>query len=182
MANQYTVSYNYTDEDLYKLYVEDGLTQQEIADLSGTRQSVVSRHMKKAGIPSRRAAPRNQTGEQNNNWKGGRILQARKAARPGIADGGYWYVYAPEHVNATRAGYVAEHIKVATDAAGVAGLEPGQVVHHVDLDKRNNDPLNLVIVDRRTHANWHVQLERIAVSLMQRGMVAFDPEAGYSLR
>lgn len=91
-------------------------------------------------------------------------------------------MYAPDHPNATKSGYVAEHIKIATLAAGVSGLSKGQVVHHVDLDKMNNEASNLVIADRTQHANWHVQLERIAVSLMQRGMVSFDKERGYSLR
>lgn len=42
-------------------------------------------------------------------------------------------------------------------------------------------PENLVIVDRRAHAIWHVQLEEIAVGLMDQGWVGFDSERGYFL-
>lgn len=35
-------------------------------------------------------------------------------------------------------------------------LRPGEVVHHVDGDKRNNDPKNLMVFEsQKDHAQWH---------------------------
>jgi DNA-binding CsgD family transcriptional regulator len=178
MANMYTYSPPFTEQELHECYVRDGMSQTEIARRFGTTQKVVWRAMKKMGIPSRPAKARNQHGEANNNWRGGRVLSARTAARPMITDGGYWYVFRPSHPNATKAGYVAEHIAVATDAAG-RSLQPGECVHHIDLDKRNNAAQNLAIGDRKRHGLWHNQLEEIAVSFMREGLVAFDLEHGY---
>ena len=37
-------------------------------------------------------------------------------------------------------------------------LRPGEVVHHIEGDKRNNDPKNLMVFENQTaHAKWHTQ-------------------------
>lgn len=46
-------------------------------------------------------------------------------------------------------------------------LKKGEVVHHIDHDKRNNDPLNLMIFKSQAeHSRWHAN-EKI------------DPERNY---
>jgi hypothetical protein len=178
MSNKYTYSVPFTDEELYDCYVNQMMSQQEIADKFGTTQKVVWRAMAKMGVPTRQAVARNQKGEANNNWRGGRVLAATKAGHPTFNDRGYWYVYDPVHPNANPKGYVAEHIKVATEKAG-RPLEKGECVHHVNLSKRDNSPENLAIADHREHALWHKQLEEIAVSFFKEGLIAFDPVIGY---
>ncbi len=66
--------------------------------------------------------------------------------------------YLPEHPNATRGGYVREHVIVAARAPGKA-LPVGVVVHHVDEDPSNNNPTNLVICqDSAYHSLLHKRL------------------------
>ncbi len=43
------------------------------------------------------------------------------------------------------------------DAHKAAGLKPGQVTHHVDENKANNAPANLVAKDRGAHTAEHNQ-------------------------
>lgn len=178
--NQYTYKVPFTEDELVDCYINQGMTQQEIAKHFGTTQKVVWRAMHRLGIPTRQAVARNQTGPANNNWRGGRRLEAKQAGKPSYGDKGYWYVYAPNHPNATKMGYVAEHIKVATEAAD-RPLQDGECVHHVDLDKQNNQVGNLAICTYQQHARWHQQLEEIAIGLFHRGLVRFDPEHGYRL-
>jgi hypothetical protein len=73
------------------------------------------------------------TGERNPKWKGGRVIV-----------GGYRYVYAPNHPNATKDGYVCEHRLVAEKTLG-RYLTGKEVVHHIDENPLNNTPDNLAV-------------------------------------
>lgn len=43
----------------------------------------------------------------------------------------------------------------------ITGLKPGQVVHHIDGDRTNNDPANLMVFDSHAeHMMFHHQLRR----------------------
>jgi hypothetical protein len=55
-------------------------------------------------------------------------------------------VRAVGHPRANKQGYVMEHILVAERALGKP-LPPGAQVHHVDKDRTNNAPSNLVICE-----------------------------------
>ena len=58
--------------DIVKKLYECGCTQDEIAEVMGVSQKVIWRHMKNHGIPVRVAKKRNQFGEKNSSWKGGK--------------------------------------------------------------------------------------------------------------
>lgn len=70
MANQHTYRPPFTEAELRSSY-RSGMSQDEVAAKYGTTQKVVYHAMKKYGIKARKQAPRNQRGENNNNWKGG---------------------------------------------------------------------------------------------------------------
>lgn len=181
MSNQYSYKVPFTEEQLHRDYVSLRMSQHEIAAKYGTTQKVVWRAMQKMGIHARAAAKRNQYGHKNAYWKGGRVLTAKKQRQRGERSSfgnGYYYVLMPDHPNANKSGYVAEHILVATNQRG-RPLSDGECVHHVNLNKHDNRPENLVIVLRQTHAIWHTQLEEIAVSFMAEGLVSFDSVGGY---
>jgi len=70
----------------------------------------------------------------------------------------YKFVYAPEYPRAEKSnGMVREHIIVASKALGKP-LPKGAAVHHVDGDKSNNIPSNLVICpDEKYHNLLHAR-------------------------
>jgi hypothetical protein len=74
--------------------------------------------------------------DKNPFWKGGRT----------IASNGYVLVKTPNHPNADVRGYVYEHRLIAEQKIG-RYLEKGEIVHHKDGNKQNNNPDNLEVVN-----------------------------------
>lgn len=73
--------------------------------------------------------------EKNNNWKGGRRVTSH----------GYIEVRVDkEHPLRNANGYAYEHRIVAM---GILGRPPrkGEIIHHIDGNKQNNNPSNIVI-------------------------------------
>lgn len=56
----------------------------------------------------------------------------------------YRKIRCPEHPTADKYGFVYEHVLVAEKKLGRL-LKDGEVVHHIDENKSNNDPENLLI-------------------------------------
>lgn len=71
------------------------------------------------------------TGKDNSNWKGGKVLID-----------GYRYIYSPDHPNATKEGYVAEHRLVMEKHLGRL-LNPKETIHHLNHDRLDNNIDNL---------------------------------------
>jgi hypothetical protein len=88
VSNGYTYSVPFTADELHHDYVACGMTQREIGERWGVSQKVVWRALLKSGIATRKATARNQRLERNPNWKGGRILEAKRAAHAPYASGG----------------------------------------------------------------------------------------------
>ena len=70
---------------------------------------------------------------------------------------GYIYVYAPGHPSANNVGYAHEHRLIAERALG-RRLKRGEIVHHIDGMKSNNDPSNLLICSNAYHRWLHNQM------------------------
>lgn len=84
-------------------------------------------------------------GPENNNWKGGRTIEPR----------GYVLLRIPDHHRSDVRGYVYEHIVVAEQKIG-RNLRKGEIVHHLNENKSDNRPENLVIVQSAAeHRVYH---------------------------
>jgi len=78
-------------------------------------------------------------GENNPSWKGGQIFK-----------NGYKMIKMPEHPRANKSGYVYEHLLVWENAHGKS-LPQGYVIHHIDGNRNNNVPENLIAYPRLKH-------------------------------
>ncbi len=87
------------------------------------------------------------TGVENHKW-----------VRGTVRVGGYVGVQCPGHLRVNDRGYVLVHLLVAERALGRPIMPPAEV-HHIDEDKTNNVPSNLVICQ---DSNYHRLLHRRA--------------------
>lgn len=133
------------DYDAVKTLYEAGHTQKEIGEILGVSQKVVFKYMKRNGIKSRIAAKRDQFGEKNSFWNGGKTVD----------EFGYVMVRQPEHPRASKCGsYVPEHILVAEKKLG-RYLTDDEVVHHINGEKGDNRSENLIVMTRSEHTKLH---------------------------
>ena len=79
-----------------------------------------------------------------------------------ILKNGYKLIHLPEHHRADKYGYVREHIIVLEEKLG-RKLLPKEVCHHIDGNKLNNNPNNLInFKDHATHQAHHKMLQSIS--------------------
>lgn len=83
-------------------------------------------------------------GDGNPSWRGGTCIN----------HGGYKLVSAWWHPRHNKDGYIAEHILIAESKIGRL-LEDDEVVHHIDRDKLNNSPENLLVMTNSEHISLH---------------------------
>jgi len=91
----------------------------------------------------------NQRGKRAPGWKGGRKKDQN----------GYWWVWAPDHPNCVKSGYIREHRLIWEQANGRL-LRKDEDVHHIDGDRSNNRPENLVALAKQDHVSLHSTSEQ----------------------
>jgi hypothetical protein len=84
---------------------------------------------------------------------------------------GYTLLYLPDHPNAQQSGFVLEHIVVVAQALGKP-MPASAVVHHINGNRRDNRPENLVACEGH---QYHSLLHARARALEQSG----DPGLRY---
>ena len=162
-------------EWLRRMYVDEKLSTREIGKLAGgAAGGVVYSALAPAGITPRTDAqgisekyPDGRFGAQASNWQGGR--------RP--LKNGYVYIYKPEHPNATANGCVFEHILEAEKKIG-RYLKKGEIVHHVNGNKADISPENLLVCTRQKHVQIHMDAVKEVFKLRER-IVELEKELGY---
>jgi len=83
-----------------------------------------------------------------------RTGKRRGAYNEKVEISGYLYIYLPSHPKSMKTGYVAEHRLVAEKKIG-RQLRGGEVVHHINGDKRDNRPENLKVMSTPEHSKLH---------------------------
>jgi len=140
------------DIELVKIMYKSGMTQKEVAEKLGVQQKAIWRCMKNNGIKSRSCAVRNQYGNKNSYWKGGKTL----------SDKGYVLIKCHEHPRAKQCGgYVMEHVLIMEKYLGryLNWFGPGhsdtEIVHHINGNKTDNRIENLKLVTFKEHMEIH---------------------------
>lgn len=148
-----------TDELLLTLY-EEHKNLHKVADVLSTYPTTILRRLKTLGIK----IYKNKSGSDHPNWRGGKILNKGN---------GYVGIHNPTHERADSGGYVYEH---TLNFENKFGFLPGknEVLHHIDLDKHNNNDDNLYLCNNRKHLQIHRQIEKLIKPLMDKGIVKFE--------
>lgn len=142
---------NRTDEE-FKAYLVTEYSHKErsmssIAKELNISHVIVSKYLDKYGI-EKRTKKQQQQGKGAPNWNGGKRINSN----------GYVEIYYPNHPNANKRKTVYEHQLIAEKKIG-RFLRKGEVVHHIDMDKSNNNPNNLIVMTNQEHVKLHHMLK-----------------------
>lgn len=129
---------------LIKEYETKGI--KTIAKELNVTPAAIRKYFKKYNIEFINRRTEFTAGENNPNWKGGRHIH-----------NGYIEIYAPTHPHKNKRNCVYEHQLVMEKHIG-RYLEKGEVVHHIDFDKTNNDISNLMLMTNSEHIKYHSKL------------------------
>ena len=81
---------------------------------------------------------------------------------------GYLYVYCPMHPRVISKKYIAEHVLIMESHVG-RFMEKGELVHHKDGNKQNNNIQNLEIATSKCHVRWHGLCNGLTIDLFCSG-------------
>lgn len=168
----------HTQEDLLKMYYS-GMTIKQIAQVHNVKTTTMYQRLKKAGCVFRRTGmPKGYKMERESieksarKRKGLRWTAERKLKLSGTKKyhynglngyghtkkhrSGYILVYAPDHPNATKDGYIMQHTVIMEQHLH-RYLNPWEVVHHINHIRDDNRIENLALMGKKEHATQHMK-------------------------
>ena len=125
--------------ELERLYWEEKMSGAKIARLLDVGQESVNAALRRFSIPRRNPIDCHSK-ELHYRWQGGRYINSN----------GYVMMYVSGHPRSDKAGYILEHIFVWEKYNG-RKLRKGEIVHHLNGIKADNNPLNLLAMKKSTH-------------------------------
>ena len=136
------------DEEFKKFLIEEYKTKgiSQIAKELNVSQAAIRKYFKKSNIEFINRRKEFCSGENSPTWNGGRHIH-----------NGYIEIYAPDHPHKNKRNCIYEHQLVMEKHIG-RYLEKGEVVHHIDFDKTNNDISNLMLMTNSEHVKYHSKL------------------------
>jgi hypothetical protein len=88
---------------------------------------------------------------------------------------GYLEIYLGNNQGKGRAGKYSLLHRLVTELYFQRTFDKSQVVHHIDGNQLNNNPWNLLVCDdMREHKRIHTQLHKLALGLVEAGIIQFD--------
>ena len=159
--------YNYFDlstDELKRLYIDEKWTMERICSHFGCGESTVRAHIVRAGLGLDRSEVAIRRSEANRQKSSYRYVCA-----------GYRMLKVDGHPASKNGGYVPEHRYIAESALG-RYLEPREQVHHINMNKLDNQIENLaVLANKEDHAKLHKYLERVGVYLAGLSQIRPEP-------
>ena len=153
-----------SDDKIIELYEKEKKSCKEICRMYGlsvNSSTNIGIRLKKLGVNIRKDA-----GENHHNWKGGRIVKGD----------GYIGIWKPQHKKADNQGYVYEHTLIVEEKLK-RSLNRDEEIHHINLDKTDNNIENLCLCTHKTHIKIHRSIEKLIPILLQRNIIYFDNES-----
>lgn len=110
-------------------------------------------------------------GERNPRYRNGRRIL-----------GPYEQVKAPNHPNTQKIGYIQEHRFLMSEKLG-RPLKPGEVVHHINGNKKDNRIENLQVMTRGEHQRYHAKkdMSKRVCKKCESNITHIDKKTGYSV-
>jgi len=100
-----------------------------------------------------------------------------RAVEKSVHSSGYLEVFVPEWYTGRKDNNKTyEHIIVYCEHNGLTEIPIGMVVHHLDENKQNNDPRNLIMLSIPDHRRIHAWLNKVQ-RLSRKGVGNSVPEA-----
>ena len=149
-------------EELQRLYGVEQWTMEAIAKHFDCGESTVRHNLIRYGLML--------SGEENLRR---RMERNKERYTHKMVHKGYAHTRVPDHPEADKAGYVPDHRLSAEKVIG-RSLGNGEIVHHINFRKRDNDPSNLAVMGGNDHHRVHHYMGRVAVYLL--GLTTVRPE------
>jgi HNH endonuclease len=154
-----------------RLGLTPGTTQCKSCSSKATGKASAGRASPFKGV----SLPPEARGPGHKSWRGGRFVDHY----------GYVMVHIVKNVIDRPSGWTSyrkEHILIMEEEIG-RPLGKGELVHHIDGDRQNNDLNNLWLSDNTGHKAAHQSLQHLGYLAVRSGEVVFDSTAGkYKLK